>query len=91
MTSQQEALDNTKRLNDIKALIEKGKSEKAKAEANLEIYTIQENDIIKGLAEFDVTPETLGAEIERLRREEEEALARAEELLRGPENEHGAN
>lgn len=78
--------DNTARLNDIKALIEKGKTEKAKAEANLESYTKQENDIIRELAELGVTPENLDAEIARLQTEEEEALARAEELLRGPED-----
>lgn len=84
------AADNTERLNNIKALIEKGKTEKAKAEANLESYTKQENDIIRELAELGVAPENLDAEIVRLQKEEEEALARAEELLRGPED-AGAN
>ena len=80
------AADNTERLNNIKAFIEKGKTEKAKAEANLESYTKQESDIIRELAELGVTPESLDAEIARLQKEEEEALARAEELLRRPKD-----
>lgn len=79
--------DNTARLNNIKALIEKGKTEKAKTEAKLESYTKQENDIIKELAELGVSPESLDDEIARLEKDVEEALSRAEELLRGPEDE----
>jgi chromosome segregation ATPase len=71
------------RLNNLKAQIEKGKAEKARAEANLETYTKQRDEIISELKALGVGPENLDAEIARLDKEIEEALTRAEELLRG--------
>ena len=76
-------MDTMTRLNDLKAQIEKGKAEKARAEANLETYTKQRDEIIAELKTLGVEPENLDAEIARLDREIEEALARAEELLKG--------
>lgn len=76
-------MDAMTRLNNLKAQIEKGKAEKARAEANLETYTKQRDEIISELKALGVEPENLDAEIARLDREIEEALARAEELLRG--------
>ncbi|MGB9903673.1 MAG: hypothetical protein ACPLQO_03265 [Desulfotomaculales bacterium] len=76
-------MDAMARLNNLKGLIEKGKAEKARAEANLETYTKQRDEIISELKALGVEPENLDAEIARLDREIEEALARAEELLRG--------
>ncbi|NLI12493.1 hypothetical protein [Pelotomaculum propionicicum] len=83
IASVQKQPDTTARLNNIKAMIEKGKTEKAKAEANLESFTKQRNDVIAELKALGVDPENLDTEIAKLAREEEEALARAEELLRG--------
>ncbi|GEA17777.1 hypothetical protein E306M_09800 [Moorella sp. E306M] len=77
------SIDITNRLNNLKAQIERGKMEKARAEANLESYTRQRDEIIAQLAELGVTPENLDAEIARLDQEITENLARAEELLRG--------
>lgn len=71
------------RLNNLKAQIEKGKAEKAKAEANLETYTRQREEIIKELAGLGVAPENLDEEISRLETEIEQNLSKAEELLRG--------
>lgn len=75
--------DITLRLNNLKAQIERGKAEKAKAEANMETYTKQRDEIVAQLAELGVTPDNLEAEILKLDGEIEEGLTRAEELLRG--------
>ncbi len=69
------------RLNNLKAQIEKGKAEKARAEANLETYTKQRDEIISELKTLNVEPENLDAEIAQLDSEIEDALTRAEELL----------
>ncbi|CEP67851.1 Uncharacterized [Moorella glycerini] len=71
------------RLNNLKAQIEKGKAERAKAEANLETYNKQKEEIMAELAALGVAPETLDEEIARLEAEIEDNLAKAEELLRG--------
>lgn len=76
-------MDTVTRLNELKTQIEKGKAEKAKAEANLETYTKQRDEIIADLKILGVEPENLDAEIARLDKEIEEALAKAKELLRG--------
>lgn len=75
--------DVTARLNSLKAQIEKGKTEKTKAEANLESYTKQRDAIITELKALGVEPEKLDAEITRMDQEIEDALTKAEELLRG--------
>ncbi len=75
--------DIAARLNNLKAQIEKGKAERAKAEANLETYTKQKEEIMAELAALGVAPENLDEEIARLEAEIESNLAKAEELLRG--------
>ncbi len=69
------------RLQNIKSAIERGRTEKARAEATLESLAKQEQDIVKQLAELGVTPENLEAEIERLKSEIAEQLSKAEKLL----------
>ena len=69
------------RLNSLKAQIEQGKNEKARAEANKETYEKQKQEIINQLAELKVAPENLDAEIARLETEIQQSLAKAEELL----------
>jgi len=69
------------RLNNLKDLIDKGKEAKARAEANLETYTKQRDDVVAKMAELGVTPETIEAEIQRLGNEIEKGLKQAEELL----------
>lgn len=69
------------RLNALKAQIEKGKTEKAKAEANLATYTKQRDEILSEIRSLGVEPENLTAEIERLDEEVETNLTQAEQLL----------
>ena len=83
LTAAQTKTDITARLNSLKAQIEKGKAEKARAEANLETYTKQRDEIVAELEALGVKPGNLDAEIVRLDQEIEDALSRAEELLRG--------
>lgn len=77
MTTNNEAL----RLQNIKATIERGRTEKARAEATLESLQKQEQEIHRQLAELGVDPENLDAEIERLKAEIAEQLSKAESLL----------
>ena len=71
------------RLNSLKAEIERGKTEKTRAETNLESYTRQKDEVVAQMAERGVTPETVDAEITKLDQEITDNLAKAEELLRG--------
>jgi len=71
------------RLNGLKIQIDQGKTEKTRAETNLQNYTRQRDEVVKEMSELGVTPETVDAEIERLDQEIEEGLRQAEELLRG--------
>jgi chromosome segregation ATPase len=76
-------MDVAGRLNNLKAQIEQGKMEKAKATANLDVYTKQKEELVKQLADMGVTLETLDGEIERLDREIAAGLDQAEALLKG--------
>ncbi len=71
------------RLQNIKATIERGRTEKARAEATLESLQKQEEEIHRQLAELGVEPENLEAEIERLQAEIADLLSKAEQLLEG--------
>ena len=73
----------TQRLEALKKTIERGKNEKARAEATLESLEKQEAEIVAELEELGVKPEDLDEEIERLRTETEKDLSRAETLLAG--------
>lgn len=79
-TTNNEAL----RLQNIKATIDRGRTEKARAEATLESLQKQEADIHRQLAELGVEPENLGAEIEALKAQIAEQLSKAETLLAPP-------
>jgi len=74
--------DITARLNNLKSQIDQGKTEKTKAEANLESYTKQRDEVVAEMQELGVTPETIDGEIERLDKEIEADLKKAEELLK---------
>lgn len=77
--------DVTARLNNLKAQIETGKAQKAKAEANLETYTKQLDDVkaeIQGLG-VEPTVDALDAEITKLDAEIVAGLSKAEGLLKG--------
>ena len=79
-----EATDITGRLNNLKSQIETGKTEKAKAQANLETYTKQQEELIAQLGQLGVKPENLDAEIAKLDQEIAANLAEAEKLLAPP-------
>lgn len=85
MTSNESVITKSvaERLADLKSAIELGKSEKIKAQTNLENFSRQRDELLRQLSEFNVSPENLDAEISKLDREIEENLIRAEELLRG--------
>lgn len=72
------------RLQQIKATIDRGRTEKARAEATLESLAKQEEDIHRQLAELGVEPENLEAEIESLQAQIAEQLSKAEALLAAP-------
>lgn len=69
------------RLQNLKALIEKGRTEVARAEATLESLQRQEAEIHAQLRQFGVEPDQLDAEIARLKAEIAEKLSQAEALL----------
>ena len=75
--------DITSKLNELKTEIERGKTEKTRAEANLESYTKQKDEIVTQMALLSVTPETIEAEIAKLDQEIAAGLIWAGELLRG--------
>jgi len=75
--------DFTARLNNLKSQIEQGKTEKTRAETNLESYTKQRDEVVAEMQELGVTPETVDQEIEKLEQEIEDSLKQAEELLQG--------
>lgn len=74
----------TDRLNSLKAQIEQGKTEKTRAETNLDALNKQRAEIESELRmDYGIEVGGLDAEIERLRGEIEGGLAEAEGLLNG--------
>ena len=78
-----QGLSLTQRLESLKSNIEKGKNERARAEATLESLQRQEAEIHAELAELGVSPGDLEAEIQRVRETVEQGLLEAERLLQG--------
>ena len=78
--------DVTTRLNNLKAQIDNGKAQKARAEANLETYTKQLDDVKAEVRVLGVEPtvEALEAEIAKLDEGIDDDLAKAEQLLGEP-------
>ncbi len=76
--------NETLRLQQIKSTIDRGRTEKARAEATLEALAKQEQEIHSQLEALGVSPENLDAEIERLKAEIAEQLTKAEQLLAPP-------
>ena len=76
-------VDVNTRLSNLKAQIEEGKSQKARAEANKETYEKQLNEVKAEIESMGITPTVpaLEAEIEKLDAEILEALGKAEGLL----------
>ena len=78
-----QGLSLTQRLESLKQSVERGKNERARAEATLESLQKQEAEIHAELAELGVAPENLEAEIKRVRETVEQGLLEAERLLQG--------
>lgn len=76
--------NETLRLQAIKSTIDRGRTEKARAEATLETLDKQEADIHQQLAALGVKPENLEAEIESLKAQIAQQLSQAEALLAPP-------
>lgn len=77
--------NETLRLQQIKSTIERGRTEKARAEATLEALAKQEQEIHQQLEALGVSPENLDAEIEALKTQIAEQLTKAEQLLAPPQ------
>ncbi|HLN63584.1 MAG TPA: hypothetical protein VK464_18770 [Symbiobacteriaceae bacterium] len=75
------ALENEKRIADLKEQIEKAKQLKYKYEARLDELTRQKERLLQELADLNVRPEDLDSEITRLRTEVESLLREAASLL----------
>jgi chromosome segregation ATPase len=75
------ALENEKRIADLKEQIEKAKQLKYKYEARLDELTRQKERLLQELADLNVRPEDLDGEISRLRSEVESLLREAASLL----------
>lgn len=75
--------DVASRLNNLKSQIEEGKNQKARAQANLETYTKQLDEVKLEVKVLGVEPtvEALDAEIARLDAEILADLSQAEQLL----------
>lgn len=80
-----DVMNTTARLSSLKQKIEEGKTQKARASANLETYTAQLDEVKAEIEVLGVEPtvEALAAEVARLDAEVAEKLAAAEGLLNG--------
>lgn len=75
----------TERLESLKIEVERGKTEKTRAETNLESLQKQRAEIEAEVKAMGVKPENLDQEIERLDTEIRAKIDEAERLLKGPE------
>ena len=85
-------MENRERLDTLKKQVEEAKEAKAKAEANLETYQKQREEIIKEMSELGVAPDNIEDEIKKIDKAVEENLDAAEKLLNGgSEGEEGGD
>ena len=73
------------KLEDLKVLIDKAKTQKFKAEAAMDSLKSQEKDLIEKLNEMNIKPENLKSEINKLESEIKSLFDEAYSLL--PKNE----
>jgi len=73
--------DNTKKLYNLKAVLDKAKEAKTKAEATLEQLQVREKELVEQMAQMGVTPETITEEISNLEKAIAENFAKAEALI----------
>lgn len=75
------AMDYGKTINQLKQSLDKAKDERIRAEARMEQLGKQKQELLKELEEYGIKPEDLENEITRLKKEIEELIAEANELL----------
>jgi chromosome segregation ATPase len=75
------ATDYEKTIGQIKENLDKAKNMRIRAEAKLEQLNRQKQDILKEIETLGIKPEVLDSEIERLKKEIEELIDKATELL----------
>jgi predicted nucleic acid-binding Zn-ribbon protein len=73
--------NDTVRLQNLKSTIDRGKTEKARAEATLEELKKQETSLKDQSRTLGVEPENIDSEITRLQNDIEHGLSEAERLL----------
>lgn len=74
-------MDIKQRIADAQARIDRGKQEKTRAETQKETLEKQQAEIIAKMDAEGVKPETIGAEIERLKTTVLDGLAEVEKLV----------
>jgi len=74
-------MDITAKINNLKSAIERGKADRAKAEANKETYEAQLQKTEAEIRELGVEPSEVDSVIEGLDAQIKDALAHAEELI----------
>ena len=75
------ATDYEKSIGQIKENLDKAKNMRIRAEAKLEQLNRQKQDILKEIETLGIKPEALDNEIVRLKKEIEELIEKATELL----------
>lgn len=76
-------MDNAERLRQIKSRVEAAKTERTKAEANMESLQKQRDQVVADCTAHGVTPETLDESIQTLEAQLQRNLDEAEQLLQG--------
>jgi chromosome segregation ATPase len=75
------ALEYDNKINQIKENLDKAKNMRIRAEARLEQLNKQKEEILGELKELGVPPEALDTEISRLKREIEDLIDKAQNLI----------
>jgi len=73
--------DNVKKVHQLKAVLDKAKENKAKAEATIEQLQVREEELIESMKKMGVTPETIAVEIANLEKSINENITAAEALI----------
>ena len=70
-----------KKLNELKMNLEKANRFKIRAESKLEELNSRKEELLKELHQYGIEPENLNDEIEKLKKEIEDGIREANELL----------
>ncbi len=74
-------MDYSKTINQLKENLDKAKDARIRAEARMEQLNKQKQELLTELEEYGIKPEDLEDEIAKLKKEIEELIAEANELL----------